>query len=259
MDDFPRRRRLQPQEPKKGGGIPIFPLVVLVIFAGLLLGGALAKFFGHSPALATPAPTFTPLPSPAPTSAPRATPHRSASPSPSTSPSKAPSPTPSASSAPKGTPSASPARATATAAPSVIYITPQPKASVVKTLAPRTPAPRSPTPSVVAAASPTPTQSTAGSTSGRPASIVRAYLAAVLRGDEATATGYLSRGLPNESFYTGASKITDVETTHNADGSYTVAVDITAPTGEYYETFKLAEGPGGLCLQIVDHYAIKVQ
>ena len=88
---------------------------------------------------------------------------------------------------------------------------------------------------------------------------MRAYLAAVLRGDEATATGYLSRGLPNESFYTGASKITDIETRHHADGSYTVAVDMTSPTGEYYETFKLVEGPGGLGLQIADHYAIKVQ
>ena len=84
-------------------------------------------------------------------------------------------------------------------------------------------------------------------------------MAAVLRGDEATATSYLAHGLPNESFYTGSAKITDMETTHNADGTTTVAVDITSPTGEYYETFKLAEGPGGLGLQITDHYAIKVQ
>jgi len=87
---------------------------------------------------------------------------------------------------------------------------------------------------------------------------VRSYLAAVLRGDQSTATGYLARGVPNESFFTGAAKITDLETTHNPDGSFTVAVDISSPSGEYYETFKLAEGPGGLGLQIVDHYAIKV-
>ncbi len=257
MDDFPRRRRLQPQEPKKGGGIPIFPLMLLVVFIGLLLGGGLAKLFGGPRASATPAPTFTALPSqaPTPTFAPRATPHRSASPSPSKSPLPSPSPTPSASNAAKSSPT--PTRATPTA-PAVIYITPQPKASVVKTLAPKTPAPRTPAPIATVTASPAPT-ATGDAGSNRAASIVRAYLAAVLRGDEATATGYLSRGLPNESFYTGASKITDVETRRNTDGSYTVAVDMTSPTGEYYETFKLVEGPGGLGLQIADHYAIKVQ
>jgi hypothetical protein len=257
VDDFPRRRRLQPKEPKKGGGgIPIFPLIVLVVFAGLLLGGALAKFFGRGAPVSTPAPTFTPLPyaEPTPTFAPRATPHRIASPSASTS----PSPTPTASATPSaskpGTPSASPAAtATPTAHPSVIYLTSAPKPSPAKSAAPKT---SSPIPTV--AATSTPVLTTGSATADRASSIVRAYLAAVLRGDESTATGYLAKGLPNESFFTTGAKITDVETTHNADGTYTVAVDISAPSGEYYETFKLAEGPGGLGLQIVDHYAIKV-
>jgi len=260
VDDYPRRRRLAPQEPKKGGGLPIFPLIVLVIFAGLLLGGGLAKFFGNRGAVATSAPTFTPLPAPTATFAPRATPIRNTSPSPSlsASPSLSPSPSPSptarahASASASIAPSAS-TSPTPTVRPSVIYITAAPKASPVKTPAPlRTAVP-------LATATPAPVLVTGPSTGEHAAAIVRSYLAAVGRNDEATAAGYLQRGLPNESFFTSAATITDLETVRNPDGTFTVKADISTPSGEYYETFNLAQGPGGLGLQIVQHYAIKVQ
>lgn len=260
MDDYPRRRRLAPQEPKKGGGIPIFPLVVLVIFAGLLLGGALAKFFGGGRSVSpTPAPTFTPLPSAAPTAtfAPRATPKHGASPSRAASPSPSESPSPKASASPSASPSLAPSATTSptptpTARPSVIYLTSAPKPTPAKTAAPvKTPVP-------VATETPAPVQAAGPATNEHAAAIVRSYLAAVGRSDEATATGYLQRGLPNESFFTSAAKITDLETVHNPNGTYTVTADISTPSGEYYETFNLAQGPGGLGLQIVQHYAIKV-
>ena len=51
-----RRRRRSDDE--SGGGLPLFPLVLVVILAGLLLGGALAHFFGGSKG----APSATPIP-----------------------------------------------------------------------------------------------------------------------------------------------------------------------------------------------------
>ncbi|MBV8489362.1 MAG: hypothetical protein JO199_02440 [Candidatus Eremiobacteraeota bacterium] len=39
--------------------------------------------------------------------------------------------------------------------------------------------------------------------------------------------------------------------------TYKVTADVTTSNGEYYITFTVAPGPGGL--QITDHYAIKTQ
>ena len=141
----------------------------------------------------------------------------------------------------------------------MIYLTPAPKATAAKTPAPKTPAPKTPPPTSVPTATPTPVLAAGPATGEHASAIVRAYLAAIGRNDEATATGYLQRGLPNESFLTSAAKITDLETVRNVDGTYTVKADITTPSGEYYETFNLAQGPGGLGLQITQHFAIKVQ
>jgi hypothetical protein len=38
---------------------------------------------------------------------------------------------------------------------------------------------------------------------------------------------------------------------------YKVTADVQTSTGEYYITFKLEPGPGGL--QIIDHYSIRTQ
>ena len=90
--------------------------------------------------------------------------------------------------------------------------------------------------------------------SDRAAAIVRSYLGALARGDQSSATSYLSSGLPDETFMSGA-KVTSVRTSSLDGGRYKVSADIATPTGEYFETFTLEPGPSGLV--IVDHTAIK--
>jgi len=97
---------------------------------------------------------------------------------------------------------------------------------------------------------------TGGVTADHAAAIVRAYIAAVSRGEESTAAGYLAHGLPNESFLTSSSKITDVQTSPNGSGSFVVTASISTATGSYYETFTVVAGPYGM--QITDHSASPV-
>lgn len=85
---------------------------------------------------------------------------------------------------------------------------------------------------------------------------MRSYLGAMARGDRATATSYLASGLPNEAFMDSSARIVSLRP--RALGSqYRVTADVQTSTGEYYITFTLEPGPGGL--QIIDHYAIKTQ
>lgn len=88
------------------------------------------------------------------------------------------------------------------------------------------------------------------------ATIVRSYLGALARGDRATATSYLAHGLPSEGFMDANSRILSVRSESSAS-PYKVSADVQTSTGEYYITFTLQQGTGGL--QIIDHYAIKPQ
>lgn len=105
------------------------------------------------------------------------------------------------------------------------------------------------------AAAATPAPNYVPARSDQAAGIVRSYLGALARGDRATATSYLARGLPGEVFMDPSSRILSV---HSADDAapYHVTADVQTTTGEYYLTFTLEPGQGGL--QITDHYAIKV-
>jgi hypothetical protein len=261
-DYVPRRRRYDSEHPPRGGGgIPLFPLILVVVFAGLLLGGLLAHFFsgkgGKSTALviATPSvrPEVTATFAPAATPTPRAT--ESPSPNPSASVSASPSATP------RVTPSLTPSP-TNTQVANVATETPRPVAS--NSSAPVliiTPAPqRSEPPTPTVAPSPTETQEPPVEPgvggSARATAVVRAYLGALSRGDQSSATSYLASGLPNETFMPGA-KITSLRTTPVDGGKYRVAADIATSSGEYFETFTLEPGPQGL--MIVEHTAIKPQ
>lgn len=84
---------------------------------------------------------------------------------------------------------------------------------------------------------------------------MRSYLGALARGDRATATSYLARGLPGEVFMDPSARIVSVRSTSDA-APYHVSADVETTTGEYYLTFTLEPGQGGL--QITDHYSIKV-
>jgi len=76
------------------------------------------------------------------------------------------------------------------------------------------------------------------------------------RGDRATATTYLAHGLPSENFVDSSSRILSIRPSA-AGNQYKVTADVQTSTGEYYITFTLQQGSGGL--QITDHYSIKPQ
>jgi len=84
---------------------------------------------------------------------------------------------------------------------------------------------------------------------------VRAYLTDLSRGNTSGASGYLSTGSPSEPFMDSSAKIQSIHADATGRGTYKVGADVQTATGEYYITFTLAPGPGGL--QIQDHFAIK--
>ncbi|MDQ2865376.1 MAG: hypothetical protein M3R51_04065 [Candidatus Eremiobacteraeota bacterium] len=260
MSRDPRRRRLPPDRPG-GSGIPIFPLILVVIFAGLLLGGLIAHFSqkrdgvvpaAASPLAITPIPAITPSPSITP-SAPVNRPSSSASPLLKTTRTASPVPSQPASAAAKRSsfPSAS-------AVPSVIIVTPEPKRPT-ETAAAASAMPVEGTPGQGASAlkSEPPTGSVQGPSisSNDAAGVVRGYLSALARGDESTAASYLRSGLPSETFMSAAARITSIRSARSGDGTFSVSADIKTSDGEYFENFTVQSGENGL--QIIDHTAIK--
>lgn len=233
--------------------------MIVVVLLGLGLGKLAAVLLGNGGAFSQPkgAPSFTPLPTNA--STPTSSPSPKPSPSPSGSPSESPSPSPSSSASASLSPSASPSpKATPTASakpsvvPSVIYITPQPKATPEKTLKP------APTPTETPAPTPaaTPAVITGEVSPAHAASIVRSYVAALASGQESFAAGYLSRGLPNESFISAGSRIASIQSTQTGNGTFLVTAVIETAGGTYNESFTLQAGPNGL--QITDHNPTKI-
>ena len=110
------------------------------------------------------------------------------------------------------------------------------------------------TPSRAAAITPAPNYVAPGTSQA--AGIVRSYLGALARGDRATATSYLASGLPGETFMSSDARIVSVHSLQTTGSQYRVTADVRASTGEYYVTFTLEPGTGGL--QIVDHYSIRM-
>lgn len=275
MSDYPRRRRLEPEPPKRGG-LPIVPLVVLIVLGGLFLGGLLTKFFGPSAVqVPTPRPSFTPLPQATATFAPRFTPtpearHRAEpkKPRPRSTPKAIASPHVRASISPVPTPSPVPPSSPSPVTPSpfathAYRAAHVPHAASVAarsavTAAPPPPPPViivTPTPAATASVTATPVLITGANSGEHAAAIVRAYIAALARGDSATAAGYLASGLPSESFVNPdvSVKITNVQTSRNEDGSYGVTAQIVTSRGTYLESFTLKMGTYGM--QIIDHSA----
>jgi outer membrane biosynthesis protein TonB len=223
-----------------------------VILAGLLLGGVLAHFFGGSNAPQRPAqtplgeasvPPVTPLPSapsmasatPSPMATPTPTPPPTESPAPTKKPAK-PTPTPTPSAAP--VPSATPTRAPAPIATAI-------RKTLVATARP------------IAVATPVPAAPPKAPAGDPAASLVRSYLEALAHGDRATASTYLASGSASETFMSGEAQIESIRSTPQSNSNYLVTADVKSGGVEYYATFTVAPGPGGL--QITDHYWIKPQ
>lgn len=168
---------------------------------------------------------------------------------------------------PGAAPAASPTRAAPSPTPSRLPSKPSPiptpvatgrivivaSKAPVATAAPVAAAPRA-APARAAAIPPAPNYSTSGP--NQAAGIVRSYLGALARGDTATATSYLAHGLPGEVFMDSATRIVSVRPSAESNTQYKVAADVQTSSGEYYITFVVEPGAGGL--QITDHYAIKV-
>ncbi len=248
MTSEPRRRRRSGDEPP--GGLPLLPLIVLVILAGLLLGGVLAHFFGKSNSPAAPTAsneTAKPAPSPAhklPSAAPSPTPSAT-SPSPTASTTHSPSPAPSSTPTPKPKPSPS-----ATTAPTAKETVPSAKPTAAPT----------PTP----AATHVPAATHAPAATNAPAEppsetqavgIVRSYLSALARGDRASAASYLAHGSPSESFMNSSSHVDSVRVATVGAQQYQVTAAVQSGGSEYYVTFTVGPGTNGLA--ITDHYTIK--
>lgn len=222
--------------------MPLFPLVIVVILAGLLLGGVLAHFFGSrsapvaAPTAAAVAPSAVETPEPVLTTIPSAT----------------PSPAPTITTTPVASPSATPAPAKS--AKRVAAVTLLAHKPILTPL----PSPAGPRPTQTPPPAPAPTKSASIGTGGdRASAIVRSYLEAIARGDRLTATSYLSRGLPSETFMNSGAHIESIASSSTGPQQYRVSVDVQSSTGEYYAIFTVESGPSGL--QITDHYAIKTQ
>jgi hypothetical protein len=275
----PPRRRRSDGDTEHNGGLPLFPLVLIVVFAGLLLGGILAHFFGGtgpaSKAMATPVAVLTPtasptslLPSPPtrvvavrPPVRPSPTIGSTVAPSPTIGSTVAPSPSPHATTTSARSPGPSPSTAPVSPSPKPTRAAPLPTPTHVATSAAKPVAtasakpvtkPASTTPGRVAAVTPAPNYVAPGS--DQAAGIVRSYLGALARGDRATATTYLASGLPGEVFMDSSARIVSLHASP-AGTQYRVTAEIATSTGAYYATFTLESGTGGL--QIVDHYSIK--
>jgi hypothetical protein len=216
----------------------------------LLLGGALAHFFGGSKENAAAQPTVAALPTPlnTPASAVMATPTVSPKKRVTATPSAQPSATRSSSPAP--TAHASPERTAAATASASPAAKPEPSAS--KAVAVPTPQ-ATPTKAAIAAKVPAATSAPAGS--DRAVAIVRSYLSSLAHGDRAAAAGYLAHGLPNETFMSPGSHIESIRSSTLGSRQYHVTADVVTASGEYYALFRVEEGPSGL--QITDHYSIK--
>lgn len=252
---YSRRRRRGDEEEGDAGGLPVVPLMILVIFAGLLVGGLLAHFFGGRRAfIASPSPpAVTPVAFIAPTAAsvtpsPRRTlpptPQRLATPRSSPAPTLSPSPSSTASSLAVRASPASRVVAVVTATPAQTPLrtpTPSPLPSPIRTsIAVVTQAPVS---HVVALQGPT-----------TPDGVVRAYLSALARGRRAAAASYLASGTPTEAFMKGA-HIADVQSVDNGDGTYNVSADVVTSHGRYRVIAIVAALPYGML--ITDHFSIR--
>lgn len=86
---------------------------------------------------------------------------------------------------------------------------------------------------------------------------VRSYVAALQRGDLATAESLLGAGVPTErSFITSTTRIRSMSGELQANGRVKIDVVFDSSTGEYSDTFQLDQGTNGW--YIADHFATKM-
>ena len=213
--------------------MPVLLLGLLVVLAGLAIGGLAGRLTAMHAHLPTSVPSISPVPTETPTLAPESTPTPKTTPTPKPTPSAKPKATPTA----KPSPTASPvATVTPSAEPSA---TPKPAAKAAAT--PRTPEKKSISP-VVRKALPSPTPAPAiGGSSAR--ALVRVYLADLARGDTAGASALLASGSP-DTFIDGTLQIGSVASVPTANGAQSVTAQIIVGVKHYTMSFLVGERGG---------------
>ncbi len=214
--------------------MPVLLLGLLVVLAGLAIGGLAGRLTAMHAHLPTSVPSISPVPTETPTLAPVATPTPKTTPTPKPTPSAKPKATPTA----KPSPTASPvATVTPSAEPSA---TPKPVAKAVAT--PRATPEKKPSSPVVRKALPSPTPAPAiGGSSAR--ALVRVYLADLARGDTAGASALLASGSP-DTFIDGTLQIGSVASAPTANGAQSVTAQIIVGVKHYTMSFLVGERGG---------------
>ncbi len=219
--------------------MPVLLLGLLVVLAGLAIGGLagrLTAMHAHLPKSLpsiSPVPTQTPTLAPVATPTPKTTPSPKPTPSPKASPSATPSSSPSPSASPEPTPTAAEPSATlrpaAVASPKARPTLTSPKAR--PTLTPRV-APKS---------TATPRAPALAGSAAR--ALVRVYLADLARGDSAGAAALLASGNP-DTFIDGTLQIGAVDSTPTASGAQSVTAQIIVGVKHYTMTFLVGKQNG---------------
>lgn len=247
MREPPRRRRL---DDESRGGLPLFPLVLVVILAGLLLGGVLAHFFGRPKGAPQAPAAVAALPSLAATPAPILTTPAAATPAPTPSATSTPLLSPTPARTPPVRPA--PAKTVHVRTAAIVTATQMPSATP-----PASTAKASPMPKAIAVAAAAASMPPAATGDQRATTVVRSYLEALARGDRTAAASYLAHGLPSETFMNSDSHIESIRSASVGPQEYRVTADVQTVNGEYYVTFTVESGPAGL--EITDHYSIRPQ
>ncbi len=217
--------------------MPVLLLGLLVVLAGLAIGGLAGRLTAMHAHLPKSVPSISPVPTETPTLAPVSTPTPKTTPTPKPTPSAKPTATPTA----KPSPSASPvATVTPSAEPSA---TPKPVAKAVATprATPRT-VEKKPRLPVARKTLPSPAPAPAiGGSSAR--ALVRVYLADLARGDTAGASALLASGSP-DTFIDGTLQIGSVVSAPTANGAQSVTAQIIVGVKHYTMTFSVGERSG---------------
>ncbi len=281
-DPLPRRSR-PPSTPPPGGGVPLVPILIAVVVLGFVIGAGLSLVGKRGPTpqnvvvttRATTAATETPV-TPAPTEAPASPEPTSRSPKPTSAPTEFPSATPAPAKTSRATPratsapSAAPTRAPATPAP----VTAAPATPALATHAPIvTNAPARPPVAAVAAIparattkaapasatpqldAPAPSDDSDSEFAKLATAVVRQYIAAVARGDDATARAAFGSGAPETLAETGilnaSTRIQHIEARSAGDNA-TVNVDLRTASGLYFGQYTVHRTSSGAAL-IANH------
>ncbi len=259
-----------PPTPRHGqSAFPLILIMLGVIVVGFAIGAGISLVARNRAANAPVA-----VASAAPTSVPTAS-QTQAAPSPAPSPSAAPTATPAtpAPSASSLTPPPSPTATASNASPRASQpASSVPRVAVVPSLAPlHTPVPplRPPTqpptasPTAAPTALPEPTDEADSDFSRLAASVVRAYLSALARGDDAAArasldapAGSSAAQLSEKTLAGPGMRITGIQAQGTGDNA-TVNVDIGTPQGAYFAQFFVKRSPTGAAV-IYNHSVVPV-